>query len=111
MSQLVERSLSTPEVRGSNPAISKKLCIECLLSTVSKIQKKRPGFANLKFLNNDKNKKICALKYLHGFAVIDGREGCISRISEAGVEAVTVNVVVSHRGLGRSTAVPRHWSR
>ena len=40
VAQLVERSLSTPEVRGSNPVIGKKNYIEhCCLSTVLKRRK------------------------------------------------------------------------
>ena len=53
VAQLVERSLPTPEARGSNPFIG-KIYIEhlftCLLSTVLKTMnrnKKRPGMAHL----------------------------------------------------------------
>ena len=54
VAQLVERSLSIPEVRGSNPVIGKNLfiyltfvyCQLCIEKT--KIKKKRPGLANLK---------------------------------------------------------------
>ena len=38
VAQLVERSLSTPEVRGSNPVIGKFICIEKM-----KIKKKEAG--------------------------------------------------------------------
>ena len=44
LAQLVERSLWTPEVRNSNPAISKFY----LLLTVLKKQKKRPVIAQIK---------------------------------------------------------------
>ena len=50
VAQLVERSLPTPEVCGSNPVIGKKY-IEDLLSTVlirRKEKEKRPGMAHLK---------------------------------------------------------------
>ena len=54
MAQLVEQSLLTPEVRGSNPAIG-KIQIERLLSTVLRFEKtkigkrkKRPERAHLK---------------------------------------------------------------
>ena len=52
--QLVEHSLPTPEVRGSNQVIG-KICIEhsfivnCLENT--KIKKKWPGMAHLKKTN------------------------------------------------------------
>ena len=36
VAQLVERSLPTPEVRGSNPVIGKIYIEHCLLSTVKK---------------------------------------------------------------------------
>ena len=54
MAQLVERSLPTPEVRGSNPDIGKRfyrIFVYCFLSTVMKrrkIKKNRPGMAILK---------------------------------------------------------------
>ena len=42
VAQLVERSLSTPEVRGSNPVIGKFICtINCVEKT--KIKKKEAG--------------------------------------------------------------------
>ena len=41
MAQLVVRSLPTPEVRGSNPVIGKKIVGQCLLSTVLKIRKNK----------------------------------------------------------------------
>ena len=48
MAQLVERSLPIPEVRGSNPVISKNLyrtfTVNCIEKT--KIKKKRPGIAH-----------------------------------------------------------------
>ena len=40
VAQLVERSLSIPEVRGSTPVIGKILLSICLLSTVLKRRKK-----------------------------------------------------------------------
>ena len=43
MAQLVEQSILTPEVRGSNPVIGKIYIEHCLLSAVLKIKKKRPG--------------------------------------------------------------------
>ena len=49
VAQLVERSLSIPEVRGSTPVIGKFLLNICLLSTFfekTKINKKRPGMAH-----------------------------------------------------------------
>jgi len=53
VTQLVERSLLTPEVRGSNPVIG-KMYIERLLPTVLEFEKtklkekKMPGIAHLK---------------------------------------------------------------
>ena len=48
VAQLVERSLSIPEVRGSNPVIGKILywtfTVNCIEKT--KIKKKRPGMAH-----------------------------------------------------------------
>ena len=38
-----------------------------------------------------------------------GGEVDVSRIPEAGIEAVAVQVVVRHRGLGRASPGPRHW--
>ena len=49
--QLVDGSLPTPEIRGSNPIIGKF----CSLSTISKIKKKRPGMAHLR---NDFSRKL-----------------------------------------------------
>ena len=49
MAQLAERSLLTPEVRGSNPVIREifhVFTINCIEKT--KIKKKRPGMAHLK---------------------------------------------------------------
>ena len=46
VAQLVERSLPTPEVRGSNPDIGKVLSTNCTLEK-TKIKKKRPGMAHL----------------------------------------------------------------
>ena len=52
VAQLVEQSLPTPEIRGSNPVIGNLLywSFICLLSTVpiekKKIKKKRPGMAH-----------------------------------------------------------------
>ena len=50
VAHLVERSLLTPEVRGSNPIIG-KIYIEHLMLTVlkkTKINKKRPRTAHIK---------------------------------------------------------------
>ena len=67
MAQLVERSLPTPEVRGSNPD-SSKTNIEHLLRTEikkPKIKKKGPGIAHLKS-NFGKNRKLkMTLKRCH----------------------------------------------
>ena len=50
MAQLVELSLSIPEVRGSNPVIGKiyieHLTVNCIEKT--KIKKKMPGMVRLK---------------------------------------------------------------
>ena len=43
---LVERSLPTPEIRGSNPDISKILSTNCKIEK-TRIKKKRPGMAHL----------------------------------------------------------------
>ena len=52
VAQLVERSLPTPEVRGSNPVIGKLLSDICLFAVncveKTKIKKKRPRMAHLK---------------------------------------------------------------
>ena len=51
VAQLVERSLPTPEVRGSNPVIGKLLYIifvYCQCKEKTKIMKKRPEMAHLK---------------------------------------------------------------
>ena len=51
VAQLVERSLLTPEIRGSNPVIGKILStkfIKHCLAEKTKIKKKRPGMASLK---------------------------------------------------------------
>ena len=61
--QLVERLLPIPEVRGSNPVISKNLyiywtfvyCQLCMEKT--KIKKKRPGMAHLKNRPNFRRQK------------------------------------------------------
>ena len=48
VAQLVERSLTTPEVRGLNPIIGKFLCrafVYCELYCIEKT-KKRPGMAH-----------------------------------------------------------------
>jgi len=49
VAQLAEQSLAAPEVRGSNPVIS-KICIEHLFTSncieKTKIQKKRPGMGH-----------------------------------------------------------------
>ena len=47
VAQLVERSLLTPEIRGSNPDIGKVLSTNCTIEK-TKIKKKRPGMAQLK---------------------------------------------------------------
>ena len=47
MAQLLERSLLTPEIRGSNPIIGKILSTNCTIEK-TKIKKKRPGMAHLK---------------------------------------------------------------
>ena len=46
VAQLVERSLPTPEIGGSNPDIGKVLSTNCTLEK-TKIKKKRPGMAHL----------------------------------------------------------------
>ena len=45
VAQLVERSLPTPEIGGSNPDIGKTLSTNCTLEKTN-IMKKRPGMAN-----------------------------------------------------------------
>ena len=51
MAQLVEQTLTTPEICGSNPIIGKmlstKLSTNCLIEK-TKIKNKRPGMAHLK---------------------------------------------------------------
>ena len=44
---MVERSLLTPEIRGSNPDIGEILSAKCTVEK-TKIKKKRPGMARLK---------------------------------------------------------------
>ena len=46
VAQLVERSLPTPEICGSNPDIGKVSPTNCALEK-TKIKKKRPGMATL----------------------------------------------------------------
>ena len=46
VAQLVERLLTTPEIRGSNPDIGKILSTNCTVEE-TKIKKKRPGMAHL----------------------------------------------------------------
>ena len=46
VAQLVERSLPTPEIRGSNPDIGKILSTNCTLEKI-KLKKKRPGMAHI----------------------------------------------------------------
>ena len=46
VAQLVERSLLTPEIRGSNPDIGKTLSTNCTIEK-TKIKKKRSGMAHL----------------------------------------------------------------
>ena len=63
MAQLVERSLPTPNVRGSNPVIG-KIDIEHFLSTVlkrRKEKKKEAGDGPLIFYNDLKNTTACHL--------------------------------------------------
>ena len=47
VAQLVELSLSIPEVRGSNPVIGKNLYSTFIVNSIekTKIKKKRPGMA------------------------------------------------------------------
>ena len=47
VAQLVEQSLPTPEIRGSNPDIGKVLSTNCTIEK-TQIMKKRPGMAHLK---------------------------------------------------------------
>ena len=47
VAQLEERSLPTPEIRGSNPDFGKVLSPNCTLEK-TKIKEKRPGMAHLK---------------------------------------------------------------
>ena len=47
VAQLIERSLLTPEIRGSNLDIGKILSTNCTIDK-TKIKKKRPGMAHLK---------------------------------------------------------------
>ena len=47
VTQLIERSLLTPEILGSNPDIGKILCTNCTIEKM-KIKKKRPVMAHLK---------------------------------------------------------------
>ena len=73
VAQLVERSLPIPDVRGSNPVISKNLfihwtlvyCQLCIEKT--KIKEKRPGMAH--FLKKQKIKKglflVTYMPFLH----------------------------------------------
>ena len=46
VAQLVERSLPTPEILGSNPDIGKMLSTNCTIEK-KKIKKKRPRMAHL----------------------------------------------------------------
>ena len=74
MTQLVERSLPTSEIRGSNPLIGKmlstNLSTHCIIEK-SKIKKKRPGMAHLFNLIvmsiefSGRNSAICVLIYDH----------------------------------------------
>ena len=48
MAQLVERSLPTPVIHGSNPNIDKVLSTNCNKIENTKIKNKRPGMAYLK---------------------------------------------------------------
>ena len=60
VTQLVEWSLLTPKVPGSNPVIDKLFYRTFVYHTVNcdektKIMKKRPGMAHLKTMDNFKN--------------------------------------------------------
>ena len=46
VAQLVEQSLLTPEIRGSNPDIDKILSTNCSIES-TKIKKKKPGMVHL----------------------------------------------------------------
>ena len=46
VAQLVEQSVPTPEIRSSNPDISKILSTNCTIEKM-KMKKKRPGMAHL----------------------------------------------------------------
>jgi hypothetical protein len=48
---------------------------------------------------------------LHWLSVDNRRKLGMRRISEAGIEAMAVQIVVDHWRLGRAPATPRHWSR
>ena len=48
---------------------------------------------------------------LHWLSVDNRRKLGMRRISEAGIEAMAVQIVVDHWRLGRASATPRHWSR
>ena len=68
MAQLVERSLPTPEIRGSNPVVSKS----SLLSTVLKNSIEKTKIKELETVNGPiliksdfrKNKNICRGKFV-----------------------------------------------
>ena len=67
MAQLVERSLPTPEICGSNPDISKILSTNCTIE-MTKIKKKRPGMAHLKkrsSLGQNNNAQVLNLGPIH----------------------------------------------
>ena len=51
------------------------------------------------------------LTNLHWLSVNHRRKLGMRRISEAGIEAMAVQIVVDHWRLGRAPATPRHWSR
>ena len=74
VAQLLERSLPTPEVHGSNPVIGEVLLsiVNCIEKT--KIKKKRPGMALLK-----KRKNI--LTYLIKFDLLYSRNSFRYNIS------------------------------
>ena len=48
VAQLVERSLPTAEIRGSNPNIGKVLTTNCKLHRKDENKEKRPGMPHLK---------------------------------------------------------------
>ena len=69
VAQLVERSLPTPEIRGSNPNIGKIYLPIVIKLKKTKIKKKRPGMAHLS------KKKI---RYLAAWAINLKKDHCTS---------------------------------